>query len=273
MTNTQTRIASGLVLTAIVGACAYYGTAALLSLILIVGAICIDEVFCNFLQKKRFSTSYFLTQALFIIPFGYFNFIGFTPGLSSIFVNAGVVLNILLGYYVFKVKMDSKIMDVIREQFSFLVGPFFLTSLMSLSALLHYGKWAYLIWTLLLVNFGMDIGAWLFGRNFGKTKLWPSVSPNKTVEGLFGGIFFSATIGTFLWWIFFDKFSYYSIPLFGILGALSQLGDLVESKLKRQCDIKDSSALIPGHGGFYDRVDSLVFLSPFFATALRYIYF
>ena len=61
--------------------------------------------------------------------------------------------------------------------------------------------------------------------------------------------------------------------LFCILGVLSQVGDLVQSKIKRQFGVKDSSQLIPGHGGVYDRIDSLIFLAPFYATVIRYFYF
>ena len=273
MTNTQKRVVSGLTLIALVGLSLFLGTSAVLILILIIGMICVDEVFCHFLGLKRNAIMYFVNQATFALPFIYFNFFNFSPGLMSVFVNAGMVLNFLLIFYVFKMKMQSDIMATISKQYNYTVGCFFLLPLMSLASLLHYGKWHYLVSILLFVNFGMDIGAWFVGRKFGKRKLWPSVSPNKTIEGLLGGIFFSATLGGLLWWAFFDKFSIIYPILFGCIGALSQLGDLVESKLKRQSHIKDSSNLIPGHGGFYDRVDSLVFVSPFFATMLRYIYF
>ncbi len=105
----------------------------------------------------------------------------------------------------------------------------------------------------------MGIGGWL-----GKTKLAPTVSPNKTVAGFVGGIAGALIIGIVM---FFWKF--HSLPLYHVLliaaGAaiFGQLGDLVESMWKRSIGIKDSSHLIPGHGGILDRFDSLLFAAPF----------
>ncbi len=110
----------------------------------------------------------------------------------------------------------------------------------------------------------MDAGAWLSGTLFGKTKLWVAVSPKKTVEGLIGGMIISALLGTTYWSIAQGKPTILLAILFLALALLSQLGDLVQSKIKRQVGIKDSSSLIPGHGGVYDRIDSLVFVTPFY---------
>ena len=118
---------------------------------------------------------------------------------------------------------------------------------------------------LLLVTYGMDTGAWFFGKNFGKKKLWKKVSPNKTIEGFFGGMFTSALIGSCGLFLYGTTPTALIAIVFGLCGGVSQLGDLLESKLKRQAKIKDSSNLIPGHGGFYDRVDSLFFWVPFFS--------
>jgi len=110
----------------------------------------------------------------------------------------------------------------------------------------------------------MDTGAWFFGKKFGKNKLWPSVSPNKTVEGLIGGMILSGLLGGICFHLLYNQFSISLFFLFCFLGLLAQLGDLLQSKMKRQVGIKDSSNLIPGHGGVFDRVDSLFFLTPFF---------
>ena len=118
----------------------------------------------------------------------------------------------------------------------------------------------------------MDTGAWFFGKMFGKHKLWPKISPNKTVEGLVGGMAISGVLGHLFWFKFIDDSVMWIFVPFAILGFLSQLGDLVQSKFKRQFKIKDSSSLIPGHGGMYDRIDSLVFVLPFFAIVMNYYY-
>jgi phosphatidate cytidylyltransferase len=144
--------------------------------------------------------------------------------------------------------------------------------MISLVYIINFQSWQLVILLLLVVNFGMDSGAWFFGKSFGKHKLWPAVSPNKTIEGLLGGMLTSGLCGYGMYLLVFDKKNYWTIIIFSLLGLLSQIGDLVQSKLKRQYGIKDSSSLIPGHGGVYDRIDSLVFVLPFFVVTLYYYY-
>ena len=147
----------------------------------------------------------------------------------------------------------------------------FLVILPLLSFGIHFesNQWRYVLSLLLIVTYSMDTGAWFFGKNFGKHKLWPAVSPKKTVEGLIGGMFFTAMCSTIAWNVLFPVFSWYYPLIFAFCGLISQIGDLVQSKLKREFEIKDSSNLIPGHGGVYDRIDSLIFLSPFFVIVVK----
>lgn len=115
----------------------------------------------------------------------------------------------------------------------------------------------------LIVIWLTDTGAYFIGRKFGKRKLWPDISPNKTIEGSIGGIG-SAVIFACLFQYFFPVTSSY-ILLVGvtiIASIVGQLGDLVESALKRHYDVKDSGTLLPGHGGILDRFDSLLFVLP-----------
>jgi phosphatidate cytidylyltransferase len=108
-----------------------------------------------------------------------------------------------------------------------------------------------------------DIGAYLIGSRFGHKPLMPRISPNKSIEGSIGGLIFSI-LGS-LACKHFLPFSYLHLIFLGLfLGILGQLGDLSESLIKRDCQIKDSSDLIPGIGGVLDLIDSLLFTVPVF---------
>ena len=194
------------------------------------------------------------------------------PRIINGFLIAGVVTNLAMIYFLFEVNMGAVKLKNKIKQLSFLTGIFFLLPLIALGVIFTYDKWPTLLLSLFIINFGMDTGAWAFGKLFGKHKLWPKVSPNKTVEGLLGGMLTSATLGSLFWDYFIGEVSVGLFFLFSFFGLLSQVGDLFQSKLKRTFEIKDSSNLIPGHGGIYDRADSLIFLAPFFALALKYIY-
>ena len=121
---------------------------------------------------------------------------------------------------------------------------------------------------LFLIVWGCDSFAYYTGKAFGRRKLAPRVSPNKTWEGTIGGLVGATLIGVAggTWWLLPELG-----PVGGALaGALAssagQLGDLVESLWKRGAGVKDSGTFLPGHGGFYDRVDSLLFAGPVLAV-------
>ncbi|MGP7817473.1 phosphatidate cytidylyltransferase [Niallia sp. 01092] len=113
----------------------------------------------------------------------------------------------------------------------------------------------------LFMIWATDSGAYFIGRAFGRRKLWPEISPNKTVEGAIGGIVCAVVVS-----VLFSAFGYiewYIIAFITIiLSAFGQIGDLVESALKRHYEVKDSGKLLPGHGGILDRFDSLLFVWP-----------
>ncbi len=125
----------------------------------------------------------------------------------------------------------------------------------------------YLIWILVLTTWGSDIFAYLIGRYFGKHK-FSKVSPNKTIEGCTAGIV-GAIIITLIYTFCINKFaglnlSYLAMGIIGfILSIIGQIGDFAASTIKRYFDIKDFGNAFPGHGGFIDRIDSVIFTAPF----------
>lgn len=128
----------------------------------------------------------------------------------------------------------------------------------------------YWIIYVMVVVWSSDTGAYFAGRAFGKHKLYEAVSPNKTVEGAVGGVA-GSIIGAFAAnYIFALNASWEPLLVWQVLAIaipaniLSQVGDLAESLIKRAHDVKDSGTIIPGHGGMLDRIDGLIFASPWF---------
>jgi phosphatidate cytidylyltransferase len=120
-----------------------------------------------------------------------------------------------------------------------------------------------LLAAVLLITKSGDIGAYLIGSRFGKNALLPRISPKKTVEGAAGGLIFSIISALICKPIL--GFGYFHLVILGIcMGILGQLGDLSESLIKRDCEVKDSGKIFPGMGGVLDEIDSLLFVAPVF---------
>jgi phosphatidate cytidylyltransferase len=144
------------------------------------------------------------------------------------------------------------------------LGVVYISGLLSHLILLRqmvYGSG--LILFLLLIVWAGDAAAYYVGKSIGRHRLYPEVSPNKTVEGAIGGLL-GSFVGTLAaQWTFlpiFKGLDYIWVPL--LVGGMGQLGDLTESMMKRSAGVKDSSALIPAHGGLFDKLDSVAFAAP-----------
>lgn len=138
--------------------------------------------------------------------------------------------------------------------------PYLLSYVLLINRLTEGTQWLFFI---LLVIAADDIAAFYCGRKFGRHKLYPEVSPKKTIEGSLGGLVASLVVGMLYSTVLLSGTRMWEIMLVsGILGVAGQLGDLVESMIKRSSGRKDSSSLLPGHGGILDRLDSLLFAIP-----------
>ncbi|WP_096189092.1 phosphatidate cytidylyltransferase [Evansella halocellulosilytica] len=120
-----------------------------------------------------------------------------------------------------------------------------------------------LLFFIIILVWSTDSGAYFAGRSLGKRKLWPEISPKKTIEGAIGGIVLAFIIGiVYVQFVpLFDSF-YKTIIFILVVSVAGQMGDLVESALKRHYSVKDSGQVLPGHGGILDRFDSLIFVMP-----------
>lgn len=268
MSNTKVRIISGVILLLIVLGCFLAGPKACLFFVGLIGLFVIDEIIVNFYDQHRASKRYLFAQSVYLIGYGFFNFYQISESSFSLWNSAGIVLNIFFLCYLFLVYKKSETLLKIFRATSWLTGFIILIPLLCLSSIIHYRNWQTLLIGLLILNFMVDTAAYFTGKKFGKHKLWESVSPKKTVEGALGGVFFSVLATSYFWKHFIGEVSPFTIAFFAFVACSSQIGDLVQSKLKRQFEIKDSSTLIPGHGGMYDRVDSLLFVAPFYAFYL-----
>jgi len=125
---------------------------------------------------------------------------------------------------------------------------------------------------ILVLAFSGDVAAFYTGRFFGKTKLLPAISPNKTVEGVIGLVIGSVVASVIFQQIFFPDLALVHILYIAFWGSIiGQLGDLFESEIKRGAGVKDSGNLLPGHGGILDRIDCLLFIGPVVYYYVAYI--
>jgi phosphatidate cytidylyltransferase len=146
-----------------------------------------------------------------------------------------------------------------------LLGTLYIPLLLSHIILLRNGeKGVYWVFLIIVIAFAGDVAAFYIGRTFGRRKLAPRVSPGKTVEGIFGLL-----AGSVLGCVIYQHFVFPQVPLvhavmMGFIGSLiGQMGDLIESTIKRSSGVKDSGMILPGHGGILDRIDCLLFIIPF----------
>lgn len=191
------------------------------------------------------------------------------PGYAGIEV-AGVAVGVLLVTLLISPRLGEVFLPTL---FGLIYLPF-MTLFYCLLAVEFGGLFAPL-WVIFVAKFS-DIGGLLVGSRIGKTKLMPSVSPGKTVEGAIGGIFASAIIGVVIAKVFaqYDSvgFTFMSAALIGaVIGAIAIISDLLESRLKRWAGVKDSGNRIPGIGGALDLMDSLVLVAPVAFILLRYL--
>ncbi|HIA57667.1 MAG TPA: hypothetical protein EYN97_09720 [Candidatus Lambdaproteobacteria bacterium] len=127
---------------------------------------------------------------------------------------------------------------------------------------------ALLFYLLLVISFS-DIFAYFGGKRFGKSLLAPNISPKKTWEGSFSGVVGGGLVGAVFGELTMSMFWLYGLMLAMLLAVVGQLGDLVESKIKRLCNVKDSGTLLPGHGGILDRIDGHMLAAPVFYYLLQ----
>lgn len=223
------------------------------------------EFFKMVSNKGIFVYKYFgILTGLLLPVIVYLKYGGFVPDLEPFLI---VVISLFVFVLQFIRKDNSQVLAGIAIT---LLGILYISWFFSFILRLKYmPNGAYLVSFLLLVTKAGDMGAYFIGSLIGRHNLIPRISPKKTVEGTLGG--FLASIATaFLAKGLLPDPSFVDLIMLGILlGILSQIGDLSESLIKRDCQVKDSAAYLPGLGGVLDVIDSLLFTTPIFYFYVR----
>lgn len=241
-----------------------------LIIVMLAAGLAVIEFYNINLTSNLFGKAIAVAASLFLVWFIYY----FQDSLSSFktygmvcFVTWSIALITLAVYMALLLHMVLFPRNVIlaKQAIISLIGMLYVALFLSYFILIRSGadgkKWVF--FTLLLVWF-TDSGAYAVGKVFGKNKLCPVISPNKTIEGCLGGLT-ASLIAAFTAKAFFlnDLHVTHCISLALGIGVIGQLGDLCESTFKRANDLKNSGNLLPGHGGMLDRIDSLLFAVPF----------
>jgi phosphatidate cytidylyltransferase len=222
--------------------------------------------FFNMLEKKSINNyKYFGTAMGALIPLSIVHRFELTRSWEVFFIVVALLSLILMQFR--RRESEGVVVSISTTVFGILYVSWFLSFLIKIRYL-QGGLW--LFFTVILITKLGDIGAYLIGMRFGKTPLIPRISPKKSVEGSIGGLVFSLA-GALICRDFL-KLSLPQAAIAGVLfGILAQLGDLSESLMKRDCQVKDSGFLLPGMGGVLDLADSLIFTAPAFYFYMSFI--
>ena len=215
--------------------------------------------FFSMLDKKGISAyKYFGIGLGMVIPLSIMFRFELTRGWEFLFIVLALLFLILMQFK--RRKNSGAIVDISTTLFGIIYVSWFFSFLIKIRYL--EGGLGLLAVVLLITKSG-DIGAYLVGSRFGKTALLPRISPKKTVEGALGGLIFNVLTALICKPIL--GFSYLHLIFLALcMGVLGQLGNLSESLIKRDCEVKDSGKIFPGMGGVLDEIDSLLFVAPVF---------
>ena len=266
MRNLITRLISGFVYVSLFIFATLYDAKSYIAITGIFAAICIWE-FSKIVQSKNIIPYLFLGTMLYFFVYPYSN-----TFFTTDFIFGSTIVGLLILIYLLfskKIIRTQTISQRLFLQLIYIVLPFYYL----ISIPFVFGDYQPKIVICILIFIWVnDSFAYLVGKNFGKRKLFESVSPKKTIEGFIGGWAFSLIAAFFI----SQQHNDTNINLIdwiiiaSILSVFGTIGDLIESKFKRQAKVKDSGTIMPGHGGMLDRLDSLFFAAPFVFLYLQF---
>lgn len=237
-----------------------------LILILVFGILCLYE-FLRLIKIKSI-IPYFL-MVIATLVFCYFKWY---KEFTLVFLSITIMTNL---YLIKNLIRPSERYITVAQKYIYLlfyiIGGFVFTILLPSSQGEYTSYLVASVFALIWIN---DTFAFIVGKSIGKHKLLERISPKKTVEGFLGGLVFSCIAGVFIYKITGLLSIQLWVTVAIVTSVFGTLGDLIQSQLKRQAGVKDSGQLMPGHGGIYDRLDSIIFASPFiylFLIVLNYV--
>ncbi len=236
--------------------------------ILVMVALTIGGLYEFFYMIKKKGIPIYSYVGIFIgvmIPLSIFTEFELTKNWELLFIVLGFLIILLMQF----ARKDNRnaVVGVSTTLFGILYVAWFFSFLVKIRLLLPDVSGANLLAFILLVTKSGDIGALFIGRQWGRHPLLPSISPLKTVEGYVGSLSFSVIVAVLARPLLPGvlHFSWIHVALMGaFFGGMGQVGDLSESLIKRDCNVKDSGRLLPGMGGVLDVIDSLLFSAPTF---------
>ncbi|NBC03489.1 MAG: phosphatidate cytidylyltransferase [Bacteroidetes bacterium] len=188
-------------------------------------------------------------------------FFGDLPDWSLVVITLVVLLLSVVSFFIVRGEFQRKLFTTL---FTGIYAPAGFLMIVNIREMGMGQDGFWLIISFFLMIWGNDVFAYFGGKTWGKTPLAPNISPNKTLEGFWFG-FLGSAVGFLIAYGIAGSYPlalWVAIPAVIAVGVLGPLGDLAESRLKRQANIKDSSRILPGHGGFFDRFDSMIITAP-----------
>ena len=256
MNETLTRTLSGLVYIILLVGATLYSTESFLFLFAAFLVICTAE-FCDLVNLKK-TTPIILAIGGFVL-FAYFKTFNKTNDLLLTLATLFISLRLIFFLFSSKKQQIDK-----QSKYVYLIGyvilPIIILTKIPYVTTIFKPEILIGIFVIIWTN---DTFAYLVGKSIGRTKLYEKISPKKTLEGFFGGLIFAVIAGILIALYYTTQSPYIWIVVALITSIFGTLGDLIESKFKRIAGVKDSGKIMPGHGGILDRLDSIIFASPF----------
>lgn len=263
MSNLLKRSLSGLIYVVIFISAILFSKESYIALIVLFSFLCIWE-FSKMIQFKGIVGYLFFALALFLMLL--------RPDNKAIYIILGITILSSVKLIYDLLKKNKITFENDRSKLGLLVRfPVFSMLFLTLLPIYKGIYTPYLIISILIMIWVNDSFAFLVGKNLGKRKLFVSISPKKTQEGFVGGFLFTL-LAAYIISRYNSDFTLINwLIIAAIVSIIGTIGDLVESKFKRQANIKDSGAIMPGHGGIFDRLDSLLFAAPFVYLYINFI--